>query len=310
MVAFAPTGSAEFFGALARRRLLIVSGKGGVGRSTVAALLGLELAARGKRVLVATTGHDDRLAWMLGHAELRDAPTEVREGLFIQRLVPTTCVREYGAIMMRSERLSNAVFGNRVMKRLIGAVPGLDDYAVLGKVWHEATRSGNFDCAVFDGPASGHLRLNLGVPRAIVETAPRGILREEAARIVATLTNPADCAAVLVGLPETWPLTELRELSVALRDDLSVDVGAMVVNKQWPRAIEPVRPEVELSADEDFAWTHLGKLARRSAKQAAEVDAWIGQSGGDPRPMITLPFVAGGFDEPAVFDRWRREAQS
>ena len=140
MVAFAPTGRVEFFDSLASRQLLIVSGKGGVGRSTVAALLGLELAARGKKVLVATTGHDDRLAWMLGHSRLHDRPTEVRTGLFIQRLVPTTCVREYGAIMMRSERLSKAVFGNRVMKRLIGAVPGLDDYAVLGKVWHEATR--------------------------------------------------------------------------------------------------------------------------------------------------------------------------
>jgi anion-transporting ArsA/GET3 family ATPase len=212
--------------------------------------------------------------------------------------------------MMRSERLSKAVFGNRVMKRLIGAVPGLDDYAVLGKVWHEATRSGDFDCAVFDGPASGHLRLNLGVPRAIVDTAPRGILLQEAARIVATLTNPAHCAAVLVGLPETWPLTELRELSDALRDELSVEVGGMVVNKQWPTAMEPAAPKSGLPTEEEFAWTHLAKLSRRSAKQAHEVREWIASGGGETRPMISLPFVAGGFNEPAVFDRWRQEAQS
>src|SRR5512147_2710176 len=82
---------------LERRRLLIVSGKGGVGRTTVAALLGFALASKGRKVLVATTGHDDRLAWMLGGERLGDVPVEVAPGLEIQRLVPATCVEEYGA---------------------------------------------------------------------------------------------------------------------------------------------------------------------------------------------------------------------
>src|SRR5688572_2978360 len=80
--------------ALAPRQMLIVSGKGGVGRTTVAALLGLSLARRGRRVLVATVGLDDRLAWMLGQRTLAETPSVAGPGLYIQRVVPTVCVRE------------------------------------------------------------------------------------------------------------------------------------------------------------------------------------------------------------------------
>src|SRR5688572_10302474 len=117
----APPAMAETFGAsaahaasvfdeLATRKLVILSGKGGVGRTTTAALVGLSLAARGRRVSIATTGHDDRLAWMLGADALAATPVQVAPGLSVQRLVPQQCVREYGAIVLRSARISGAVF--------------------------------------------------------------------------------------------------------------------------------------------------------------------------------------------------------
>ena len=219
---------------LGRRRLLIVSGKGGVGRTTVAALLGSALAFEGRKVLVATTGHDDRLAWMLGGERLLDVPVEVAPGLEIQRLVPETCVEEYGALMTHSQRLSHAVFGNKVVRRLLRAIPGLDDFAILGKVWHEAVRARSYDTIVFDGPASGHLRLVLGVPQAILETVNDGPLTDEATAMRDSLQDDAICAAVLVGLPEPWPLTELGELSTALRREIGMGAGTLVVNKLWP----------------------------------------------------------------------------
>ncbi|MCA9710666.1 MAG: hypothetical protein KDK70_32790 [Myxococcales bacterium] len=230
------------FDRLAQRRLVVVSGKGGVGRTTLSALLGLAIAARGRRVLVATTGHDDRLGWMLGASSLSDTVQAVGERLHIQRLVPRVCLREYGAMVVRSERISAAVFDNRVVRRLLQAIPGLDDFAVFGKAWHEAARGDTYDTVVFDGPATGHLLYTLGVPQAILRAIPAGPLTREAQLIVDTLTDPSCTEAVLVGLPELWPLTELGELGGTLTQQRGVAIETMVINGMWPRGVPVLQP--------------------------------------------------------------------
>jgi anion-transporting ArsA/GET3 family ATPase len=305
MTQFAPMPAARVIDELARRRWLIVSGKGGAGRSTVSALLGAELAARGRRVLVATTGHDDRLAWMLGEDGLREEATEVSPGLWIQRVVPHVCIREYAGMILKTKRLASLVFGNRVVRRMMDAVPGLDDFAILGKVWHEATRGGDYDTVIFDGPASGHLRLVLGVPRAIVESVARGPLVDEALRMVQSLRDPATTGAVLVGLPEQWPLTELDELSEALRVDVGVDVAALVVNKHWPADLPDLgAPPPDASASVLGLIETIRELRRRGHAHAAEVDAWLStlELGPDRRgrPMFVLPAIGSGFDADAL----------
>jgi hypothetical protein len=236
----APPGAV--FDRLARRQLVVVSGKGGVGRTTLAALLGLAIAARGRRVLVATTGHDDRLGWMLGAPSLPDTVHAIGERLHIQRLVPRTCLREYGAMVVRSERVSAAVFDNRVVRKLLQAIPGLDDFAVFGKAWHEAARGSDYDTVVFDGPATGHLLYTLGVPQAILRAIPAGPLTREAELIVGTLTDPERTEAVLVGLPEIWPLTELGELGGSLRQQRGIAIETMVVNGMWPARVPLLGP--------------------------------------------------------------------
>jgi hypothetical protein len=282
---------------LERRRLLIVSGKGGVGRTTVAALLGSALASKGRKVLVATTGHDDRLAWMLGGERLDDVPVEVAPGLQIQRLVPATCVEEYGTLMTHSQRLSHAVFGNKVVRRLLRAIPGLDDFAILGKVWHEAVRARSYDTIVFDGPASGHLRLVLGVPQAILETVKDGPISDEASAMLDALQDPSVCAAVLVGLPEPWPLTELGELSTALRREVGMGAGTLVVNKLWP-----LLPPLGDVADPEVA-RMLGTvdgIGQRGREQRQVVAEWL-EARGDARldeALVTVPNWPWGIEGP------------
>jgi hypothetical protein len=279
---------------LGARRLLIVSGKGGVGRTTVAALFGLALAARGRKVLVATTGHDDRLAWMLGGERLEDVPVEVAPGLFIQRLVPATCVEEYGALVTRSQRLSHAVFGNKVVRRLLRAIPGLDDFAILGKVWHEAVRARSFDTILFDGPASGHLRLVLGVPQAILETVSDSPITREAVIMNEALQDPLVSAAVLVGLPEPWPLTEVGELADALRNEIGLAVGALVVDKLWPEF--PPLPRVAGPAAHMLEV--VDRVGDRGREQRETVRAWMEQraSLGSQDALLTVPWWPWGLE--------------
>ncbi len=298
--------------ALAARRMLIVSGKGGVGRTAIAALLGLALARRGRRVLVATVGHDDRLAWMLGAKELGDVAREVSPRLFVQRVVPQVCIREYGALIMKSDRLSGAVFDNKIMRRLLRTIPGLDDFAVLGKLWHEACRARAFDTVIFDGPATGHLRYTLGVPRTILQTITVGPLNREARLIQDDLERSDHVQAVLVGLPDRWPLTELGELAAHLDRELKIPIGALIVNGLWPAGLPelaPPSPSVDPEGICAPVFAAITTMAQQRARQDEGITAWLtdeDDAGRRPPAVLTLPWrwqgLAGLSDMQALLD--------
>jgi anion-transporting ArsA/GET3 family ATPase len=266
--------AAAIFDGLATKRLIVVSGKGGVGRTTLAALLGVALSNRGRKVLIATTGHDDRLAWMVGATELGDDAARVTDRLWIQRLFPQTCIREYGGLVLHSAKISAAVFDNRIVKRLLRAIPGLDDFALAGKAWHEAIRGGDYDTVIFDGPATGHLLFVLGVPQAVLDTIPYGPLTREARLMQDSFEDPDRVQAVLVGLPEEWPLTELGELGAAMRERVRMNVAAIVVNGMWPDPVPPLRAP---SAAED---------PQRIVAPVLDVVAQIGDVGGQHRADV------------------------
>lgn len=296
----ATSGFGAILDSLAQRQLLVVSGKGGVGRTTVAALLGLSLARRGRRVLVATVGLDDRLAWMLGQRTLADTPMVAGPRLYVQRVVPTVCIREYGALVLHSERIAGAVFDSAPIRRLVRAVPGLDDFAVLGKIWHEAVRARSFDVVVFDGPATGHLRYTLGIPQAILKAVPVGPLPREARAMQDSLENPAITSAVLVGLPDRWPLTELGEMAASLRSESRVHIGGIFVNGAWPElpALQPGPPELDPDGAVARTLAATNVVAQQAARQRGHVEAWLaGEETAGRRipPVVTLPWRFQGF---------------
>ncbi len=284
---------------LAARRLLIFSGKGGVGRTTVAAMLAVALTRRGRKVLLATTATDDRLAWLTGLDRLQPTVQRSAAGFDVQRLAPSQCLQEYGTLILHSERISRAVFDNTITRKLFEALPGLDDFTVLGKVWHESCRAKSYDTILFDGPASGHIRLTLGIPRAIMGTLPSGPLVSEAARMDADLTNSSLCAAVLVGLPELWPLTELAELAHALHAECKTTIGAMVLNGM-PDGERARAPALALPPPQDPTYEFVQDLMRlreRAARQQREVDEWRASAvlaGAAPQSMLEVPHLSQG----------------
>ena len=297
-----PASPDAVLSALATRRLLIVSGKGGVGRTAVAAMLGRSLAQQGQRVLVATVGPDDRLAWMLGADSLKETPERVTGSLYIQRVVPRVCIREYGTLMLKSKRIAAAVFDNKLMRPLMRAIPGLDDFAVVGKLWHEACRARSFDTVIFDGPATGHLRYVLGLPQTILETITVGPLYKEAKLMQADLEDPAQVQAVLVGLPERWPLTELGELAEVMRSQLHVDIGAILINGMWPAGLPTLSPP---TAEEDPAQSVAGvfsavaTMAEQRRRQAEGIREWLDEERSASRstpPVLTLPWRWRGLE--------------
>jgi anion-transporting ArsA/GET3 family ATPase len=137
------------------------------------------------------------------------------------------------------------VFENRVSKAFLRAIPGLDDYALLGKAWYHTTEEKRgapvWDTVVFDMPASGHSLSMLRVPWVIAETVPEGPLTRDARTIKALLCDPARTSAVLVTLAEEMPVNEAIELEAKLTA-LGIVPQQLLVNQVFPRHFPPGSP--------------------------------------------------------------------
>src|SRR4051812_12750178 len=122
-------------GTLFDKRLVVVAGKGGVGRTTVAAALAIAAARRGKRVLLCQTKSKERLSTLFGVRPVGSELVRVRDRLWAVNMTPQAALREYGAMVLHSEFVAKQVLENKVSRAFLKAVPGLEDYSMLGKVW-------------------------------------------------------------------------------------------------------------------------------------------------------------------------------
>lgn len=223
--------------ALFDRRLILVVGKGGVGRSTVAAAIAGELARQGKKTLLYETNANDRFGNYFDRPVVGPEPAQLAPNLWAINADPASALEEYGMMVLRWRSVYEMVFENRVSRAFLRAIPGLDDYALLGKAWYHTTeeRRGKpvWDTVVFDMPASGHSFSMLRVPWVIIETVPEGPLTRDARMVRALLTDPARTAAVLVTLAEEMPVNEAIELETKL-GALGIQPQLLVANQVFP----------------------------------------------------------------------------
>ena len=227
------------------RRLILVVGKGGVGRSTAAAAIAGKCAALGKKTLLYETNANDRFGPYFGAPPVGDVASQLAPNLWAINATPASALAEYGMMILRWRSVYEMVFENRVSKAFLRAIPGLDDYALLGKVWFHTTEEKRgrpvWDTVVFDMPASGHSVSMLRVPWVIVDTVPEGPLTRDARTIKALLCDPARTSAVLVTLAEEMPVNEAIELETKLTG-LGIVPQQILVNQVFPRHFPPGAP--------------------------------------------------------------------
>ncbi len=220
---------------LESHRFLFVTGKGGVGKTTVAAALAERFAAQGKRVLLTVCDAKERTSQLLGVPALTEELREVKPRLYAVKITAERAMEEYSLMILRSRAMYSAVFDNRFTRGFFKGVPGLYEWAMLGKAWYHSIEeqeggAPRFDVVLFDAPATGHGLDMLRVPKIITEVVPPGILRRDAERAYTMFRDPKQSGVVVVTLPEDMPTSETLELYEALTNELGLPVARLVIN--------------------------------------------------------------------------------
>jgi anion-transporting ArsA/GET3 family ATPase len=225
-------------------------GKGGVGKTTLTAALALNRAREGKRVLVAEVGGASRFSALFGHTGSY-TPTQVVEGIHAITLTPQEAIEDFVVLRLKLRSIYHLVFGNRVMRPFLAAVPGLHDLIQLGKLFFEEARTepdGSFvwDQILLDAPATGHGVTMLHAPRSMMELTGAGPFHENARLVHDLFADRERTSLVVASLPEELVVNETLDLVNRL-EGLADGLALCVLNKvqpirESPQAIESVRP--------------------------------------------------------------------
>ena len=281
----------EFFAAA---RLLVVAGKGGVGKTTVTAALASSAARAGLRVLVVEVEGKSGVLGLLGGAgDLGYDEVVVAGGLGpdgtgelrARTITPTNALVDY-LEDHGMRRLSHRLGRTGVLDIVATAAPGLDDILVLGKV-KQIERLGGADLILLDAPAAGHAITFLQSANGLLDAVDVGPIHSQAQDVVAMLSDPARTQVLLVTIPEETPVNELVDTAFALEDRVGVSLGPVVVNGLYP--------DVELdpaAADGSPHGTALRAAAEFRADRAALQREQLARLAERlPLPQIRLPFV-------------------
>jgi anion-transporting ArsA/GET3 family ATPase len=251
------------------KRLVFVTGKGGVGKSTVAIALGLLAARRGRRTIVAELASQERVQHLFSENGEREQfrELELAPSLFTISIDPQGAMEEY--LRVKAGPIGQALGSSRLFQAFAMATPGMRELLSIGKVWELAqldrrTRGGApYDLVIVDAPATGHGVGLLRTPRTFADIARVGPIAHQGRTIADTIADPEFTGVVAVATPEEMPVNETLTLAGELaRDRLPLDL--VIVNALYPARFEP--GEI---AELDRALSEARSPLARSALRAA-----------------------------------------
>ena len=280
----------------AQSHVIVVAGKGGVGKTTMTAALAKMASAAGRSVLIVELEGKSGITAAFGRTgDLGYEEVTLDASVRARRLTPDDALIEYledHGLRRVSRRLAHS----GVLDVVSTAIPGIRDVLVLGKV-KQLERDRVADLIVVDAPATGHAITFLTSASGLVGAARGGPLRAQAQDVVDLLSDPARCRVILVTLPEELPVSEAIESAYTLEDKAGVQLGPVIVNACDPEPAGLRRPVAEVAAAAGVALEpgHLDALERarsfrlaRHALSAAQVDRLHREL---PLPTLLVPAV-------------------
>lgn len=279
---------AEF---LRASRVVIVAGKGGVGKTTVTAALARRAGQAGLTTLVIELDGRSGISELFGQPPFGYEPSILvpassdTADVLGRALTPDDALYEY-LQDHGLRRVSKRLIASGAMDVVSTAAPGIRDILVLGKV-KQLERADAADVIILDAPAAGHAITFLLSARGLLDAVRVGPVQTQAAEVLELLTDAERCAVVLVTLPEETPVNELVETAFALEDRVGVSLGPIVVNGLYP-PIDGL--EVDPGDDPDAASMVAAATFRRGriAQQEEQVARLADKL---PLPQFHLPFV-------------------
>jgi len=294
--------------ALLERRLLFLSGKGGVGKSVVGAALAVAARKRGKTVLLVEVEAPLEAARLLGSGPVGSRETEVQPGLFTVNLDSRSVMDDYVRRTVRVELIARRILESPVYHRFYAAAPGLPELMLLGKIMvleeQRARRRPRFDLILVDAPATGHGLAFLKVPLAASKAIPVGPIGGNARRILELLRDQRRTALAVVAIPEEMAVVEAVQFHDMSVDELGIRPAAVFLNRCYERRFTGAQEAEVLRLAAAGAAGRLRKgvglpgalaAARRQIRRRKLTRFYSSRlRRALPLPMVSLPYL---FDE-------------
>ena len=251
--------------ALLDLKLVFVTGKGGVGKTTVASALALLASQQGKRVLICEVDAKGDVAGFYEAPPTDFKEREILPGLFAMTMDTEASLREYLKLQLRIPVVGRIGPLAKAFDFVATAAPGVREILTVGKFCYEV-RERNYDLVVVDAPASGHIIGQLAAPQAINNLVKVGLIRSQTDWMLEILSDPRKTGLVAVCTPEEMPVSETIELAGRVEHETTVQLSAVVVNRVLPELFGRQEEAVFDTLGGPEPLSRLGRLVEGDAR--------------------------------------------
>jgi anion-transporting ArsA/GET3 family ATPase len=219
---------------------VIVTGKGGVGKSTVALALGLAAARDGRRTIVCEVSSQEHTSHVFHRAEVGFHEVEMAENLWAISIDPDQAMREYVLLQLKVRAMRDLLFRSRIFTYLAAATPGLRELVTIGKIWEVAQpdrkvkRGHNYDLVIVDAPATGAGVGFLQTPRTFANIARVGPIKAQAEALESFIVNHRKTGVAIVALPEEMPVNET--VALERQPESQRSASSSPASRSWSRS--------------------------------------------------------------------------